>query len=689
MRFKDDEWQNVVDVAQLPSAVVTDFLASDAGIWIGTEAGLAFHSFADESTSISAELQGVSVEAMARDGLDRLWVGTRDSGIWIREPAGEWTQMLPDEDRMGSLPSSGVLAGGLVADRQSDAGMWAISVDQALIHWDGLRWQEVDQSSELPSNLLYRLFTDPIDGSLWIGSEAGVTHYDGRTWGTFSADDGLQSTAIYAIALEKEGVYWFGGPEGLTRYRPDRTAPWIRVDTLDGALESETGEILAELENPFSIHLEAGDLQTAQDDLAIFYRTSDADVWRDLPDRRLQVLVDELGAYQYEFVARDRAFNYSPIIGQTLSVVAPPELINLPVLGEVEQNIFWTLVALGVLALLGFGYVSLEIIQTRVRTIRAINRGFNPYVSGEPVRTVDMFFGRHELLQRVVDTLHNNSIMIHGERRIGKTTLLYQLGNVLREVEDPEYWFMPVYLDLEGTAQEDFFHFLIEEIAMAVLKLPGHEETLPIVVSTLRYHTLASDQYSDRDFNHDMRRLIGALHRYGEVNFAQKQLRVILLMDEMDVMSTYDHLVQQRLRRIFMRDFAATLGAIVAGIQISKEWDRVESPWFNLFNEIEVQPFSREQAEELLIEPVRDFYFYELEALDFIIDQSGGRPFRVQQYALEAVNHMLAQKRRRITLEDVQVAHELIQSSDVTHHQQDGLHPVHTAPIDSLQEVIA
>ena len=104
----------------------------------------------------------------------------------------------------------------------------------------------------------------------------------------------------------------------------------------------------------------------------------------------------------------------------------------------------------------------------------------------------------------------------------------------------------------------------------------------------------------------------------------------------------------------------ATVGAVVAGIAISKEWDRVESPWYNLFNEIAMQPFSRAEAVELLVEPVRGYYLYEPAALAFIVDNCDGRPFRIQQYALEAVNHMLKHKRRRILMEDVVFAHQQI-----------------------------
>jgi hypothetical protein len=166
--------------------------------------------------------------------------------------------------------------------------------------------------------------------------------------------------------------------------------------------------------------------------------------------------------------------------------------------------------------------------------------------------------------------------------------------------------------------------------------------------------------YTDREFGRDLRLVIRLLEQYGEQRDDRRHVRLILLLDEVDTLSQFNPLYQQQLRRIFMRDFAATLGAVVAGIAISKEWDRVESPWFNLFNEIAMAPFSYGEAIELLVEPVRGYYIYEPAALAFIVQKSDGRPYRIQQYALEAVNHMLKHKRRRIRMCDVEYAHEQI-----------------------------
>jgi hypothetical protein len=418
--------------------------------------------------------------------------------------------------------------------------------------------------------------------------------------------------------------------------------------------------------NELTLDFTAGDLQTARDKLLVQFRLIGPEqdgAWHDVESDALQITLATPGEYRLELQARDQSFNYSAAATQAIHVVIPPPAVEVPLLGTVPANTFRTLVALASMVVAGSGYLSFEILRNRRRSIEAVNRSYNPYISGEPVRRDDMFFGRRELVQRMAETLHNNSIMLHGERRIGKTTLLHQVGAVLREVDDPEYWFVPVYVDLEGTPEESFFHYLIEEIWEAATDLPDSGIDLEPIQESLRFGQVAPKAYGDRLFGRDLRRITDALQGYGVAMHPGKQLRVVLLLDEMDVMSRYDHLIQQQLRRIFMRDFASTLGAVVAGIRISKEWDRVESPWYNLFNEIAVEPFSREQALELLIEPVRGFYRFDARACEFILEHSLGRPYKVQQYGLEAVSHMLAQRRRRVTLEDVLAAHDRIQKA--------------------------
>src|SRR5439155_399305 len=59
------------------------------------------------------------------------------------------------------------------------------------------------------------------------------------------------------------------------------------------------------------------------------------------------------------------------------------------------------------LGLLGAGLV-----VQHARRRRALHRRFNPYIAGAPVMADNMFFGRRKLLNRIMNVLHHNSLMI-------------------------------------------------------------------------------------------------------------------------------------------------------------------------------------------------------------------------------------------------------------------------------------
>ncbi len=683
-------WSQPISVDALPAPEVQELLLDRGVLWIGTPAGLARYTVADKELAVVRALEGKDVRALTLDSLQRVWVGTRGDGIFAQMGNEVWAHYWHQDDDANSISNNDVVA----LSTDLGGGIWAAVDRHGLNYWDGERWHDYGNRIELPSKLLYTLYVDPVDGSLWIGSEGGVTRYDGRTWETLSIDNILPNASIFAIAHTQDGSYLFGGRDGLTYYHPESTPPWIRIEPIPGTYAHEIGSgIETTFGEPLGVRYVAGDLHTAASDLDVIYRVVGPNLngsWLTTNGEFLDLpAFEEIGDYTVELVARDRAFNYSEPARLNVAVVMPPSTVQLPFVGQVESEVLIAFLLIAGVAAISFVYMSVGILQSRRRGREALVRGFNPFVSGEPVRREDMFFGRIGLLQRIVDTLHNNSIMIHGERRIGKTTLLYQLAARLREADDPEYWFIPLYVDLEGTTEENFFHFLFEEIVSGAMTLPGARERLTVELRDLLYSKTPAAKYSDREFSRDLRDVIKVLQAYGEEIYPHKRMRLILLLDEMDVMSGYSRLVQQRLRRIFMRDFAATLGAVVAGIQINKDWDRIESPWYNLFNEIELGPFNRQQAEELLIEPIRAVYQYQPAALKFIIDHSDGRPFRLQQHALEAVNHMLSQGRREIRLEDVEYAYEQIQRVNTDTHI--GIAQARRLPMKELvaQKVVA
>ncbi len=276
----------------------------------------------------------------------------------------------------------------------------------------------------------------------------------------------------------------------------------------------------------------------------------------------------------------------------------------------------------------------------RARRRRSLRqRRFNPYTAGSPVLDSKLFFGREQLVDRILQTLHNNSLLLHGERRIGKTTVQHQLKRRLEALDDPAYQFYPVYIDLQGTPEDRFFATLAEEI---------FQELSP-VLDGLEPHTSPAGDYTYRDLLGDLRSILKTL-RAGTA----KRVRLVMLIDEVDELNSYDPRVNQKLRSLFMKSFAENLVAVVSGVSIKREWDREGSPWYNFFEEIDVGPLRLDAARELIERPIRGVLKFEDGAIERIVELSDYRPYRIQRLCMKLVSRMYELERRRVTVDDVE-----------------------------------
>ena len=265
-------------------------------------------------------------------------------------------------------------------------------------------------------------------------------------------------------------------------------------------------------------------------------------------------------------------------------------------------------------------------------------RKFNPYVAGAPVMNDDMFFGRRQLVDRIMQTIHNNSLLLYGERRIGKTSIQHQLKRRLLEIDDPYFDFHPVYIDLQGTPQEQFFWTIARDI---VEDLAPGLEGLAITETT-------PANYGYRDLLGDLRAVIRDLQ-----GRSSKTVKLVLLIDEVDELNEYDPRINQRLRSLFMKNFAENLVAVVSGVEIKKRWEREGSPWYNFFEEIEVRPFNEQEASDLIRKPIEGIFKADADVVQRIISLTGGRPYLIQKLCVALVTRLHEQRRRKMTVADV------------------------------------
>ena len=102
----------------------------------------------------------------------------------------------------------------------------------------------------------------------------------------------------------------------------------------------------------------------------------------------------------------------------------------------------------------------------------------NPYIAGAPVVEASMFFGREDVFGWIERSLEgkfvDHILVLHGQRRVGKTSVLKQIPNFLPDK------YIQVFFDLQGrtgTTLDRFLWWLASEIARTLKR--GHGINIP------------------------------------------------------------------------------------------------------------------------------------------------------------------------------------------------------------------
>jgi signal transduction histidine kinase/ligand-binding sensor domain-containing protein/DNA-binding response OmpR family regulator len=81
------------------------------------------------------------------------------------------------------------------------------------------RWRHYSTGNGIPSNRTFDLYF-ALDGTLWLATQAGVSHFDGLKFTTLSERDGLIDNRVFCIHAGREGALWFGTEKGASLFDP-------------------------------------------------------------------------------------------------------------------------------------------------------------------------------------------------------------------------------------------------------------------------------------------------------------------------------------------------------------------------------------------------------------------------------------------------------------------------------------
>lgn len=103
--------------------------------------------------------------------------------------------------------------------------MWLGTNGDGVARWNG----EALENFSLPqgfSGVAVRAIVECADGSVWFGTEGGLTKFDGASFTNYTVRDGLVSDDVWCLAFDRRGELWVGTLQGVCRFDGTRFTPF-------------------------------------------------------------------------------------------------------------------------------------------------------------------------------------------------------------------------------------------------------------------------------------------------------------------------------------------------------------------------------------------------------------------------------------------------------------------------------
>jgi hypothetical protein len=446
-------------------------------------------------------------------------------------------------------------------------------------------------------------------------------------WIRLAAERLADGDSAGAMAILDENIKTIGqgkgsllGDEMLLRMPP----PFVRffLNYLEGKLQTE----------PF------GKLRASSDNLK----------WRVVAGRLAELTGDASAAKRHWKAVKANAHKESDEYKQAvarLKELAPGRLglILLLVVGSVVV----------------FGAVGFYLISRR--HIGEFKEIPNPYIAGKPISEREMFFGREDVFNFIKDKFSRGAkditIVLHGGRRTGKTSILYQIANGHLGAD-----FVPVFIDMQemaGVDAHDFFRLIAQKVneahKTAVALSEAERSRLDELCRRLEDKTKSAYQSFNDFLNYAASMLEGKyiIFLIDEYEILERKVNDGDLTDE--IFTYLRHLMQNLDNLAFI--FA---GSSDFAKRQRKEWALM----FNMAQPKEVSFLSRDDAVALITEPVRDFVRYDKKAVDSIWRLTAGQPFFTQVICLQIIEELNLKQKNRVTLEEVEEScHDIVENA--------------------------
>jgi hypothetical protein len=270
----------------------------------------------------------------------------------------------------------------------------------------------------------------------------------------------------------------------------------------------------------------------------------------------------------------------------------------------------------------------------------------NPYIAGNPVTGDEMFFGREDIFDFIRQTLtgkhRDQVIVLYGQRRTGKTSILYQLHRHL----DPRY--LCIFVDLHGLLMESEAAFLWE-LAGQIRRVLSRDHGIDLTPPDRAAFLTDARSYFANDFLDQAWQVVGDRHILLMIDEAVRlQEQVAAGKLDKSIFEYLRHLMQHYDRLNFLFSIGSGLE------QMEKEYAFL----FNVALYKKISFLERSAAVELVTQPVHVYYEVDEAALDRILKISACHPYYTQLLCHSLFNRWQRQGGNSIGTDDVEAVME-------------------------------
>ncbi len=256
----------------------------------------------------------------------------------------------------------------------------------------------------------------------------------------------------------------------------------------------------------------------------------------------------------------------------------------------------------------------------------------NPYTNRGTIKNPQEFYGRERETRRIfsrISSSHPQCISIIGERKIGKSSLLYFITHQdtrRKWLKDADSYVF-VLADLQERACEMSFKTFFQFIFRTLAEQLG-ESIVP--------NSLIQNVETEAEFYEMFKTVVS--------NIERQQLKLIIMFDEFGTITSsgnFDSAFFSFLRSIANNYECAYITTSRAKLQnLCRDTDISESPFFNIFAPVPLGQFEVDEARDLIFTPAREagIKFDDREA-EFILSVAGRHPLFIQMACSALFDH--------------------------------------------------